>query len=468
MPPLTRQHAIPPLLVAASLAVAWLAPGFLPVWFGAPILAAGLLLAYRHLTAVWAVWVVVAGLSAEMAMADLAGPEMFQITIAAVKGGEILLVGLSMIRYGPRFDRFNPAFGFLWIAAMGTVAGVHPDLTPADMLRSLAGSIVPFLPFFCRLPSHWGRTVQRAVTFAPLVSCGIGAVLALLGLRPLFVDSGGARLAALGHPAFLAGVCLPAIYAGLLRWLRSGRPETALLTGANVTILLLTGARAPIVYGFSVVALSLLLAPHAAVPRARRLPLMAAALALLPPLLLIGEDFTSLRLFTVLSDAGHLSGRDLLWPEFEAAAARAPWFGWGLGAGNVVIPHHSQLVQLLQTWAAHNEYLRLEVEGGQIGRGLLILLFVVWVRGHAKTLPARDRTVIVIVFLAHAAHAMTDNVLISTPACVFFAFFAATIRRNQPDPAVTAEQMPRNRAAFMPSPAVIRERPVMDLPSPRR
>jgi hypothetical protein len=30
-----------------------------------------------------------------------------------------------------------------------------------------------------------------------------------------------------------------------------------------------------------------------------------------------------------------------------------------------------------------------------------------------------------LVFLAFACHAVTDNVLISTPACVFFAFAAA-------------------------------------------
>jgi len=33
----------------------------------------------------------------------------------------------------------------------------------------------------------------------------------------------GARLAGLGHPAFLAGVCLPAIYACLIQLYREGR-----------------------------------------------------------------------------------------------------------------------------------------------------------------------------------------------------------------------------------------------------
>ena len=74
---------------------------------------------------------------------------------------------------------------------------------------------------------------------------------------------------------------------------------------------------------------------------------------------------------------------------------------------------------------AHNEYLRLQVEGGYIGRGLLILLFVVWIASHTSRLPRLERTVMRLIFVVYAAHAATDNVLISSPACVFFAFAAA-------------------------------------------
>jgi O-antigen ligase len=115
----------------------------------------------------------------------------------------------------------------------------------------------------------------------------------------------------------------------------------------------------------------------------------------------------------------------LLWPLFEAAAAKAPWFGWGLGSGNLVIPRTSLVVELLHTWAAHNEYLRIQVEGGYVGRTLLIALFVLWAVSRTRRLPALEKVVMRFVFITFAAHAMTDNVLISTPACVFFAFIAA-------------------------------------------
>jgi O-antigen ligase len=254
----------------------------------------------------------------------------------------------------------------------------------------------------------------------------LGTLLDLAGLRPVFLESGGLRLAGLGHPAFLAGVCLPALYAGLIRWLRTAAPAEAGLIGINLVILFLTGARAPAAYAAVVIGGSLLIVPGSAVPRAHRLLLIAAGLTTLPVLLVLGQSAGSLRLFEVLNtNADSLSGRQLLWPLFEAAAAKAPWFGWGLGSGNLVIPRTSLIVELLHTWAAHNEYLRIQVEGGYVGRTLLIALFLLWAVSHTRRLPALEKVVMRLVFITFAAHAMTDNVLISTPACVFFAFIAA-------------------------------------------
>jgi hypothetical protein len=362
-----------------------------------------------------------------MALSDLIGPEAFQPTIAAVKGVEIGLVALMILRFGVSIDRFNPAWAFVAIAVAGLVVGVHPSLTKGEMARSLVGSVTPFLVFFCVKPAGWASNVRRAVTFVPLFSVVIGILPDLAGLRPVFVESGGLRLAGMGHPAFLAGVCLPALYAGLLRWLRNGSVWTALLLAVNLVILFLTGARAPAAYAAIVIGGSLILVPDAKVPRAHRLVLVLIGAITVPILLILGEAYSSLRLFEVLDagEASHLSGRDLLWPEFEAVAARAPWFGWGIGSANLVIPADSLLAQLLGTRAAHNEYLRLQVEGGYLGRALLIVMFVVWTTVHTRRLPRLERLVMRLVFLTYAAHAVTDNVLISTPACVFFAFVAA-------------------------------------------
>jgi hypothetical protein len=407
-------------------AIAWFAPTLLPGLIAALVALGGILLAYRHLTAAWAAWVLVTGLSLEMAVADLIGPEAFQPAIAVIKAAEIGLVVLTVIRRGVSADWFNPAWAFAAMAASGAAVGIDPGLTMPDLARSLVGDVAPFLLFFCVKPAGWGQAVRRAITFAPAVSVVLGAMLEIAGLRPALVDSGGLRLAGLGHPAFLAGVCLSAIYAGLIPWLRTASWREAVLLGVNLVILFLTGARAPAAYAALVIGGSLILAPSGAVPRAHRLVMVAVGIAGVPVLLVLGELLTSFRLFEVLGgEAGNLSGRQILWPAFEAAAAKAPWFGWGLGSGNLVIAHDGPIAQLVGTWTAHNEYLRIQVEGGHVGRTLLIVLFVLWATSHTRRLPPLERLVTRLIFVAFAAHAITDNVLISTPACVFFALIAA-------------------------------------------
>jgi O-antigen ligase len=414
------------ICLAVVIGMAWLVPTVFPEAIVGVLGVGGVILALRHPTAFWLGWILVTGLSLEMALADIIGPEAFQPTIAVTKGGEIALVTLTIIRFGCLADKFNPAFGFVWMAATGLAFGLYPGVTHSDVARSLVGSVAPFLVFYCVKPAGWGSAIRTAVTFIPLLSVTLGIALDVAGLRSVVFDAGGLRLSGLGHPAFLAGICLPAIYSGLLRWLRTGSARAVPLLIINLTILLLTGARAPAAYAAVVVLGSLVLAPGGAIPRVKRQVIAVALIVALPLLVIVGEAYGSFRLFEVLAgQPDNLSGRDQLWPSFEAAAAQAPWLGWGLGSANLIIPHDSQLAVLLGTWAAHNEYLRLQVEGGYIGLGLLILLFVVWISSHTRRLPRLERSVMRLIFVTYAAHAATDNVLISSPACVFFAFVAA-------------------------------------------
>jgi hypothetical protein len=204
----------------------------------------------------------------------------------------------------------------------------------------------------------------RATRWISLLSTLGGAILAITGPPPLFVDSGGERLAGLGHPAFLAGVCLAAIYGCLIRLYRGGRRDDLALLLVNVAILTLTGARAtglrPCRHDHN--ACVLLSTVHA---RPAAWLLLIGAATLLPVLVLLDHSLTDIRLFNVLTAyTTDLSGQELLWPLFERAANQSCWLGWGLGAGNFIISPDSEVAKLLQTWAAHNEYLRMEVEGG--------------------------------------------------------------------------------------------------------
>ena len=427
----------PPLTVAAiglfavSAALAVLAPS----WFWLPLATAAAtciaFLAFRHTVVFCVVWLLIAGTTLEMALSDLFGPAAFQTTIATVKGAELVLAAICILRYGFEPDVFNPGLGFLAIFVVGQVHGLHHDLTQAESVRSLAGSVAPFAFAFSRLSRRWAQAVICTTAWIPLLSVTAGGVLAVAGLRPLFFEGGGERLAGLGHPAFLAGICLVAIYAGLIELYREGEARTFVLLGANFLILVLTGARAPLAYAVAVTALTLVFVHSPALTRQRRiLPLLLAA-CLLPLIVVAASELSAVRLFNVLSnEAGNLSGRDLLWPPFEQAAASSPWFGWGVGAGNAIIPPESDLAREIQTWTAHNEYLRVRVEGGLLGLGLLVLLFVLWVVHHTSPLRRTDKVIMRLAFVAFAAHAYTDNVLIATTACVFFAFATAVFARG--------------------------------------
>ncbi len=272
----------------------------------------------------------------------------------------------------------------------------------------------------------------RITALIPLINVTVGAALAAGAIRPLFIDLGGERLAALSHPAFLAGFALAAMYACLVQWFREAAWKWLLLLAANLVILVLTGARAPTLYGLAVIVLAMTLAPTDVISRRRRWGLLLAGGALLPFVLILAGDLTELRLFNAVETyAGNLSGRAELWPAFEQAAAASPWFGWGLGAGNVIISPDSDIARLMHTWAAHNEYLRMAVEGGLIGRTLLIAAFALWCLRNSAPLPRAERIVIRLVFLAFACHAITDNVLISTSASVLFTFISAVFARGR-------------------------------------
>jgi len=424
-------------LLAVFAASALLAPALFWQLLAAAAGGALLFLTWRQLVLATALSLAIAGLTLEMALLDLIGPGAFAPTIALVKAAGLLLAFMAVLRYGPRLDAFNPALAWCVIFVAGLAHGLWPDLSSGESLRSLVGSAAPFAFGFSRLSPGWTRAIIRTTRWTPLLGLTAGAALAATGLHPLFINSGGWRLAGLGHPAFLAGICLSAAYAGLIEFYRSGRRGELVLLAVNFGLLLLTGARAPLASAVAVTGLTLAFVRSPAVSaHQRRMLLLAGALAgTVGAVLAFGllpVDTSAVRTFNIVAtDWDNLSGRQILWPNFQAAAAESPWFGWGVGAGNVIIPPYGEIARLLHTWAAHNEYLRVAVEGGQFGRAVLIGCMVLWVRGHSARLPAHERQIMRLVFLALAVHAATDNVLISTPACVLFAFATAVFARGR-------------------------------------
>ena len=110
-----RSHLVL-LAFCGAFASAAVGAVFVASWFWLPltIVAAAAIgiVAFRHTIAFCVVWLLLAGATLEMALADLVGPAAFETTIAVVKSAELGLALLCVVRYGFRLDVFNPALGF--------------------------------------------------------------------------------------------------------------------------------------------------------------------------------------------------------------------------------------------------------------------------------------------------------------------------------------------------------------------
>jgi O-antigen ligase len=162
---------------------------------------------------------------------------------------------------------------------------------------------------------------------------------------------------------------------------------------------------------------------------------MAAAGAVASLVLIFLNAFTFLRVvdLTQLGEAVDLSNRNLVWPYFQQAFLTSPFFGWGVGAGKIIIPVTSQLTALIGTNAAHDEYLRIGAEGGLFGLLLLIALLFLWMKRNSAPLPHGERWLMRLIFLGFALQSATDNTLIATTSSVFFIWVSAVFA-TAPEP----------------------------------
>ena len=373
-----------------------------------------------------ALWVLALETSPDIWLGRLIGGH--EAIIAAMKAFGLLLAAVLALRAGLKKDRYNPAFAFFLMFCAGLMHGLYPGLSLPSSTRSLLGSAAPFLFGFLRLPEPVMRAVKHAAILAPSVTVGFGLVLALAGLGQMYeIEQGALRLGASGEAPFLAGFALIGLYAALMEFLARRESFYLGLASLNLIIILCTGARGPLLLG---VALTM-----AVLARQGYLLLLAALGAVLSLTVMFSPDLTMFRVIDLaqLGEANSLSNRDLVWPYFQHAFATSPLFGWGLGAGKVILPLASPLATEIGTNAAHNEYLRIGAEGGALGLGALLMSLWLWVQRGSAALAPEPRWFMRLVFCAFAVHSVTDNTLIATTSSVFFLWVSAVFA-TAPDP----------------------------------
>ncbi len=391
--------------------------------------ALALTLLYPNMAAI--IWILALETSPDDWLDRLAGTAQHETIIGVMKAFGLVLAAALMLRHGVRRDRYNPSFAFGSMFLTGLMHGLYPGLTLLSSLRSLIGSASSFLFSFARLPEDFCAAVVWATLWGPLCTIVFGAMLAACGLDHMYVvEQGALRLGATGEPPFLAGFALIGIYAGLLDFLL--RPRRAILASlaVNFIIILLTGARAPLAIAcFDILALLLL---------QRRIVHLAGAGVLAAGAVLFSSWLGFIRVIglTQLGEAANLSNRGIVWPYFQQAFLSSPLFGWGVGAGKIIIPVTSQIDAMLGTNAAHNEYLRLGAEGGAFGLLLLIALMALWVVRGTTAMSPTPRWMTRCIFIGFAVHSATDNTMIATTSSAFFLWasciFATAENRARP------------------------------------
>jgi len=408
------------------LLVAVLAPTYLTVLLPGAVLALAALAFYQFPIALAGAMVLTYGLAIDLQL-DLmtSGGGSAALGAAVVKVVPFAVAGMLLLRYGINSVVNWPFMVFVAIAAVslvvlpiGRVAGF------GDMARSFIGTTAPFVLGFALAPLRFWTALCRGVVLVPLISVFFGLIAEVVGFNPM-LDPGG-RLIGLHSAPFLAGFCVTAIFASTLEYLRGFKLRWLLLGGANLAIMLGTQARAPFMATALFLLLVLTLSGERMFPLRRKVDLLMGGMV--PALLLLGPALLyALQRFT--GESENFSGRDIISPYFIDAIEQRPLFGFGLGAGKLIVDPEDPTIKLLGSSAAHNEYLRLAVDAGIVGCAAIFLSIIIWIWNGTRRARPADQLVLRCALVAALLHSGFDNTLIASTAVIQFSFFAAALAR---------------------------------------
>jgi O-antigen ligase len=298
----------------------------------------------------------------------------------------------------------------------------------AEMIRSFIGSTAPFALGFALAPQRVWTALIRGAALVPIVSALGGLVADIVGFYPVLGSFN--RFQGLHSAPFLAGFCVTAIFAATLEYLRGFRWQWLAVGAIDMAILLATQARAPLIAVVLFLALVFLLSNGKIFPLRRKVDLVMVGMV--PGMLLVGL-FLLFATDRFIGSGGEInySGRDIIWPYFIEAIEARPLFGFGLGAGKLIVDPDDPTIRLLGSSAAHNEYLRLSVDAGVVGCAAIFISIIVWIWSGSRTAPPADRLVMRAALAAALLHSSFDNTLIATTAVMQFSFFAAALARGR-------------------------------------
>ncbi|MDO9707904.1 O-antigen ligase family protein [Paracraurococcus lichenis] len=358
-----------------------------------------------------------------------------------VKSVPFGIAAVLLLRYGPSREINWPFLTFTAIAGLSlAILPIGHVATNEDMLRSYIGSAAPFVLGFAVAPRRFWTLLIRGAALVPIISAVCSVPAMAIGFWTPF-DIGG-RFQGMHSPPFLAGFCVTAIFACLLEYLRGFRALWLVVAGLDLAILMLTQARAPLISVLLFLGLVFLLSGREIMPLRRKVDLVMGGV--LPGLILLSPAIWY-AMNRIRDMANDMSGRDIIWPYFLDAIEARPLFGFGLGAGKLIVNPEDPTIRLLGSSAAHNEYLRLSVDAGILGCAAIFLSIAAWVWIGSRRCPSSDRLVLRAALAAALLHSGFDNTLIASTALMQFSFFAAAMARGQADLRETSSRRSRRR-----------------------
>lgn len=329
------------------------------------------------------------------------------------------------LRYGVRAE--PPSWPVLAVALLllqtMVLAGPDPALAPHQIVLAAFGLALPWLLVHMVLAPGTRDRSARMIMLLPVLCLGIGVITDLLGLFSAHVD--GVRLQGATNSGWFGFLAFVGFAVATHEAVRTSRPQLAGLAVLNLSLVILSGGRMAMIASV-VHALAYGLASRDAWARLRRFaPALVLGGALVVLVFVLYLPLLEDRSLRGGGTELNLSGRDDLWSGYLQMFAESPLFGHGLGA--TATGSYFQL--------PHNEYLRLLVEGGAIGFVLFAGALVLWGRAMLTCVHAIERPFLIALFLALGVYAVTDNVLIMSPAMVAFAYLAVVLSEPGPAPA---------------------------------
>lgn len=341
----------------------------------------------------------------------------------------------------PRYLIVPAAYG-----VMAVLAKLNGQLISGLTLTQMLSSFVTLTVGWTALSINWDT--ERDARYLKVLSCLpvacilLGVVLQEAGLHPLFDHGTGfdssTRLQGASGPAQLALTSFIACVTASICYRVTRWRWAPVFVVADAAILALTVSRGAAIALAVALAWPVIRLALSGPADKRWLPQRWARIAIvcvaaagvaslvIPSLLSRQANGTYVPGQGVLYDK--TSGRDKAWQEYYVIAKQSPLFGHGLGSGPIT------KIKASGFRAQHNEYLRLFLEGGYIGGGLILLAIVIVIGTCIRLAPRRIRMDLLGLVIGFAILSYTDNTLTSVnlqvPFCIVFGILAGTARQR--------------------------------------